>query len=328
MPLTAEQIDDTSAFHGHLCPGLAWGMRIAEAALTELGPRAADEELVAVVETDNCAVDAIQFLTGCTWGKGNLRFLDHGQNVFTFTRRGDGRTWRIARNPAWVMPASAQEQAARAAAVLAAPLADLLNVEELVGYTPPEQATILPSRDCAGCGRPTMSSRLQCLGGRLLCPDCLARELQDAVLLRPIGIIHNDLVAGSAPSRARSERSVIQLEPRYAPALLGIEEHALLQVLYLLDRAPLDAPLQQHRKTDSTRPLRGVFGLRSPHRPNPLGLTTVRLLAVEGSRLVVAGLDAWDGTPVLDIKPYTPEWDDGTNPVALSSPNEPTTISH
>lgn len=315
--LAPEQIANTSSFHGHLCQGLAWGMRIAEAALAELGPRAVDEELVAVVETDNCAVDAIQYLTGCTLGKGNLRYLDHGQNVFTFTRRSNGRSIRISRNPAWEMPVHAQDQAAQIAAVLSAPVEQLLTIEELTDYTPPENAQILPSQPCAGCGRLTMTSRLQNLAGRLLCPVCLTRELEGAALLRPIGIIHNELNAGIAPSRARSERSIIELEPRFAPALLGIEEHERLQVLYLFDRAPADAPLQQHRKTDPDKPLRGVFGLRSPHRPNPLGLTTVRLLAVEGNRLVVAGLDAWDGTPVLDIKPYTPEWDDGTNSAAL-----------
>ena len=84
IPLTPEQITGTIDFHGHLCPGLAWGIRVSEAALAMLGPRSQDEELVAVVETDSCAVDAIQYLTGCTFGKGNLRYLDHGQNVFTF----------------------------------------------------------------------------------------------------------------------------------------------------------------------------------------------------------------------------------------------------
>ncbi len=316
MALTAQQIADTVSFHGHLCPGLAWGMRVAEAVLAELGPRDVDEELVAVVETDNCAVDAIQFLTGCTFGKGNLRCLDRGQNAFTFARRADGRALRISRNPAWQMPADALDQPARVAALSAAPLGELLLVEELPSYTPPDKAQILPSRPCATCGQPTMASRLQTLAGRELCPACLAEELAVAAVLRPIGVIHNELVAGAAPSRARSARSVIELDERFAPALLGIAENDRLQVLYLLDRAPANAPLQQRRKTDPAKPLRGVFALRSPHRPNPLGLTTVRLLEVVGSRLVVAGLDAWDGTPVLDIKPYAPEWDDGENPNA------------
>ncbi|MDQ6799068.1 MAG: FmdE family protein, partial [Actinomycetota bacterium] len=59
-------------FHGHMCPGLAMGIRAAEVALAEIGPHSVDEEVVAIVETDMCGVDAIQFLTGCTFGKGNL----------------------------------------------------------------------------------------------------------------------------------------------------------------------------------------------------------------------------------------------------------------
>ena len=61
---------------------------------------------------------------------------------------------------------------------------------------------------------------------------------------------------------------------------------------------------QQHQQGDGRRPLRGLFALRSPRRPNAIGLTVVRLLRVEGNALTVAGLDAWDGTLVLDIKPH------------------------
>ena len=182
--LTPKQIAATVSFHGHLCPGLAWGMRVSEAALAVLGPRSQDEELVAVVETDNCAVDAIQYLTGCTFGKGNLRYLDHGQNVFTFCNRTTGRAVRISRNPDWQMPEQAQDHPARAQAILEAPLEELLCVEELTVYTPPEVAQILPSRPCAACGQPTMASRLQALADRELCPTCLAVELQNGVSTR------------------------------------------------------------------------------------------------------------------------------------------------
>jgi len=66
-------------FHGHLCPGLAIGYRMTRAALAALGAgRAEDEDLVAVVENDACGVDAVQYLSGCTFGKGNLIFRDVG----------------------------------------------------------------------------------------------------------------------------------------------------------------------------------------------------------------------------------------------------------
>jgi len=65
-------------------------------------------------------------------------------------------------------------------------------------------------------------------------------------------------------------------------------------------------PLLQHPRGETDRPARGVFTIRSPHRPNPIGVTAVKVLEVREGELVVEGLDAWDGTPVLDIKPHHP----------------------
>src|SRR5512143_3431096 len=88
---------DAIQFHGHLCPGLALGYRVAKAALRELdAERPQDEELVAVVENDSCAADAIQFITGCTFGKGNLIFRDYGKHVYTVYHRRTGKGVRIA----------------------------------------------------------------------------------------------------------------------------------------------------------------------------------------------------------------------------------------
>lgn len=84
-------------FHGHSCPGLASGYRAAKAALRALGVggRAADEELIAIAETDSCGVDAVQVVTGCTAGKGNLFFRDYGKHAYTIGRRSDGRAVRV-----------------------------------------------------------------------------------------------------------------------------------------------------------------------------------------------------------------------------------------
>ena len=92
--INKELIDQTIGFHGHWCPGLAIGIRAAEYALKEMG-KAPDEEIVAVVETDMCGVDAIQFLVGCTFGKGNLIHKDYGKTAFTFYRRSDGKAARL-----------------------------------------------------------------------------------------------------------------------------------------------------------------------------------------------------------------------------------------
>lgn len=92
--INSELVQKTIDVHGHWCPGLAIGIRAAEFALSEIG-KASDEEIVAVVETDMCGVDAIQYLTGCTLGKGNLIYRDYGKNAFTFYRRRDNKALRL-----------------------------------------------------------------------------------------------------------------------------------------------------------------------------------------------------------------------------------------
>ncbi len=187
-------LEDVTAFHGHMCPGLAMGIRAAEVALKEIGPHSADEEVVAVVETDMCSVDAIQFLTGCTFGKGNLVHRDFGKNAYTFLRRSDGRAVRVstppggwnARGAEWAdllgriragtsspedRDRFAQLQARRSEQILAAPLEELYDVRP-VAVEVPRQARILASVNCERCGEPTMESRLRRLDGRLLCPPC------------------------------------------------------------------------------------------------------------------------------------------------------------
>ncbi len=326
-----QKLQETVSFHGHLCPGLMTGVRVAEIALRELGPRSADEALVAVVETDNCAVDAIQYLLGCTFGKGNLLHLHHGQSAFTIARRSpDGAAALVLRIVAKPRPArqeepswqgltervragegTAEEQRAyeawwreRSLAILDMDESDLFDITYLTHYCPPDRASIYPSVACDGCGRMTMSTQVHRIGGRSLCSACQAEALREAAVFWPIGVVRNDLVAGEAPPRAQSPSSRLIMDPAYADALDGIEACAKLEVLYYLDRAGGGAPLRQHRRGDSTEPLRGVLALRSPARPNAIGLSRVDLLARHGNELVVAGLDAWDGTPILDIKPF------------------------
>ncbi len=91
-----KSFDEVVAFHGHACPGLALGYRVALYALRKLAGRASDEELVAIVENNSCAVDAVQVMTGCTFGKGNLIFRDYGKQVYTFIDRTSGSGVRIA----------------------------------------------------------------------------------------------------------------------------------------------------------------------------------------------------------------------------------------
>ena len=94
-------IEKTIAFHGHSCPGLAIGIRAVELAFRELG-RPEETDMVAVAETDMCGVDAIQFLTDCTYGKGNFMHRDYGKMAFSFFDRNTGKGLRAVLNPgAW-----------------------------------------------------------------------------------------------------------------------------------------------------------------------------------------------------------------------------------
>jgi len=107
----------------------------------------------------------------------------------------------------------------------------------------------------------------------------------------------------SAPQQTiAAEESRIILDEELVDGLAGLRLGERLLVTFFFDRSE-GFDLRQHPRGDKSRPLRGVFALRSPRRPNPIGVTQVELLSVAGNVLVVRGLDALNGTPVLDIKP-------------------------
>jgi tRNA-Thr(GGU) m(6)t(6)A37 methyltransferase TsaA len=105
------------------------------------------------------------------------------------------------------------------------------------------------------------------------------------------------------PKNARESDAVctIDLDSRWAPALKGVETCSHLVVLYWMDKARRDLLVQAPHHYGEPR---ATFALRSPARPNPIALSVVRLLRIEGTRLSVVGLDCLDGTPLLDLKPY------------------------
>lgn len=112
------------------------------------------------------------------------------------------------------------------------------------------------------------------------------------------------------------EESTIRIYPPYLPALLGIEAYSHLIILYwmhLRDDEKNRKTLRVIPRRHEGAPLIGVFACRSPSRPNPIGLSVVELLGVEGYRLKVRGLDALEGSPVIDIKPYLPRADSVPN---------------
>ncbi|MFC0007678.1 tRNA (N6-threonylcarbamoyladenosine(37)-N6)-methyltransferase TrmO [Micromonospora siamensis] len=127
----------------------------------------------------------------------------------------------------------------------------------------------------------------------------------DGYALRPVGRVESPLTDPELAPRQGDEGAppawLVFADP-YAPALRDLRPGADVLVLTWLDRARRDV-LVVHPRGDRTRPLTGVFATRSPHRPNPIGLHRVRVLAVDGVRVRVADLEALDGTPVLDVKP-------------------------
>ena len=105
------------------------------------------------------------------------------------------------------------------------------------------------------------------------------------------------------PKNARESDAVctIEVAPRWAPALKGVESCTHVIVLYWMGRARRDLAVQVPRHYGVGR---GTFALRSPARPNPIAMSVSRLIGVDGNRLSVVGLDCLDNTPLLDIKPY------------------------
>lgn len=130
--------------------------------------------------------------------------------------------------------------------------------------------------------------------------------------LLPVGrVVSSIRKPRDAPHQGRdvSAEVSIVVKPEYREALVGIEECRRLVILcwlHLADRKRL----MVHPRGNPDNPLRGVFSTRSPLRPNPLAVYTAELLEVEGLTLRVRGVDAVDGTPVVDIRPHVPRLDD------------------
>ncbi len=127
------------------------------------------------------------------------------------------------------------------------------------------------------------------------------------VTLTAIGFVHNE-VTKPRPKGWASVESTIQLLPEHAAKIDGLSGYSHVIVVCYLDLAE-DAPEKPESLTLASGRRYGILATRSQLRPNHLGVSAVALLAAEGGALRVRGLDAIDGTPVLDIKPYLPEYD-------------------
>lgn len=126
----------------------------------------------------------------------------------------------------------------------------------------------------------------------------------EEIVFKPIGVLKSPFKNPEETPRwytISDEEGIIEVFEEYEAGLEGIEDYEYLDVLYYFHLARKDLLKVKPPHRDG---LRGVFATRSPHRPNPIALSTVKLIKRDGRFLKVKGLDAVDGTPVLDIKPH------------------------
>jgi tRNA-Thr(GGU) m(6)t(6)A37 methyltransferase TsaA len=135
--------------------------------------------------------------------------------------------------------------------------------------------------------------------------------MQEPVVMKPIGLVHNSVKAPRMEGWEDLESTIV-VQDRWASALDGIEAFSHIFVIFwmhLVSEGPRETTTHVHPRGDPQIPLQGVLATRSPVRPNPIGLRVVALLERKGNVLRVRGLDAIDGTPVLDLKPYLFHYD-------------------
>ena len=132
--------------------------------------------------------------------------------------------------------------------------------------------------------------------------------MSQPISFTPIGYVESRFAEYAPSEEMRLQPSRIVVREEMAPGLMGLSAGDSILVLFQLHRAET-YELQLHPGHDPTRPLRGVFATRSQYRPNSIGATVARIISVEDNTLTVTGLDAQDGSPVLDIKPHSVTFD-------------------
>ena len=182
-------------FHGHICPGLIYGYRVAKEAMKLMYiKRSVDEEIVAICENDSCAVDALQIMLGTVTGKGNLIIKNFGKNAYTVLSRSTRQAYRFSRKTQYdyagrnkskfdrleaaVAVGTASEDNKRTLKrlkindLLERPFAEIFTTTE-VPYDEPLYSPLAPSEPCAICGEMTMATKMMKLNdGRQVCIPC------------------------------------------------------------------------------------------------------------------------------------------------------------
>ena len=127
------------------------------------------------------------------------------------------------------------------------------------------------------------------------------------IIYEPIGIIHTPF-KDKAPIQPifSDEKGIVEVYEKYKDGLKDLDEFSHIILVYHFH---LSKPYKLHAKPYLSDELKGIFAIRSPNRPNPIGISVVKLEKIEGTKLFVKNIDILDGTPLLDIKPYVPEFD-------------------
>lgn len=156
-------------FHGHQCPGLAIGFRASEIAMDLLNVDfSKDEEILCITENDACGVDAVQVITGCTFGKGNLIYKPTGKMGFTFINRTNNQSYRLVLKPI----AKDMTKEERQEYILTGPREELYKIEQ-VKIDIPERARIFQTIICEKCNEGAPEHKIRLQEGKKLCLDCV-----------------------------------------------------------------------------------------------------------------------------------------------------------
>lgn len=197
--IVLKSFNEVTKFHGHICPGSAIGYKASQAGLFELkSNNSQDEELIAIVENDSCAVDAIQVITGCTFGKGNLIFRDHGKQVYTFINRTTMDAVRVSLMDSFSVDTLAPKLGKLRSKVntgtanelekadlkeminevsnkiLEIPYNQMFNIEH-VKVDIPKKASIFTSVKCSKCGEMVSEHRSRVKNGQIVCIPCFKK---------------------------------------------------------------------------------------------------------------------------------------------------------
>ena len=128
------------------------------------------------------------------------------------------------------------------------------------------------------------------------------------ICMEPIGYVENNINSPIDQGWSKVESNIVFRED-LLPALSGLNEFSHVVIIFYMHQAQFPTVLSRSPQNRSDLPEIGILSQRSKHRPNPIGITSVPLMEMNGCRMLVSGLDAINGTPILDIKPYYPEYD-------------------